>query len=447
MKGLKLKSMSTRRFARTVLMLGVAGATAGAALVVAASGAQAAVGDDPGNLVLSPSSGPTSTAVTWGTNDACPSGFQGSAILMAVTYGTTTVNTISAAVQAGPNPIAAGQVLSVNNPTVADVQSLTGTPNGGTDEWVVQCASGNSGVLGNLKEAQDIFVTFSANGSSYTTSSTGPSQIGSTTTLAASLSGSPITTGQSGQTITLTATVTDSDSSTPVGSVEFEQNGTEIGTASVTVASGVATTTVTLSGTSTIAFSAVYTPTNQVAYAGSTGTLSLPVEASGSQTAIGSPETITVSVAATGSLTVSIPSNPAVPLTVSGSTATGNINTVDVSDTRNTYPGWSVSGQETTAFTASGTTFSIPADNLGWVPGPATPSPLPTGVTLGPAITAGTTSGGLGDTGGVLASATPGAGGFGSFTFGAGLTLDIPAAAPPGNYGGSLTITYLEAGP
>jgi hypothetical protein len=136
-----------------------------------------------------------------------------------------------------------------------------------------------------------------------------------------------------------------------------------------------------------------------------------------------------------------------VDLAVSASgtlTATGLLTDATVTDTRNTLPGWSVLGQES-VFTGSGTAtgFSIPADDLGWVP--IAIDPLTGGATLGPPVAPGTSPGGLGDTAAVLAEAAAGSG-LGVNTLSADLTLNIPAGTRAGQYTGSFTITYLEVG-
>lgn len=63
-----------------------------------------------------------------------------------------------------------------------------------------------------------------------------------------------------------------------------------------------------------------------------------------------------VTVPATGTLTVTVAPGT-VTLTEQGTaapqTATGILNTITVADTRNTYPGWSVSAQDS-AFIGSG---------------------------------------------------------------------------------------------
>jgi hypothetical protein len=154
---------------------------------------------------------------------------------------------------------------------------------------------------------------------------------------------------------------------------------------------------------------------------------------------------VTVAVPQTGMLTVTV-STGAIDLALQGATAplvaTGSLNTVTVTDTRNTVPGWSVSGQDT-AFTGSGTaaSSSIPGDELGWAPS----GTVPAGATLGPSVAPGA-SPGLADAAQVLASAAPGAG-MGTASVSATLTLDIPATAHAGPYTGTLTITYLISGP
>jgi hypothetical protein len=134
-----------------------------------------------------------------------------------------------------------------------------------------------------------------------------------------------------------------------------------------------------------------------------------------------------------------------VTLAVSGSTATAATTKITVSDTRTTYPGWSVTGQDTTwtgAGTASGST--IPGDQLGWTP--ASSGTLPHGVTLGSQVTP--ANPGLGSTPAVLASAHSGNGnGYGTTVLGANLTLIIPVAQQPGSYAANLTISAVDANP
>jgi phosphate ABC transporter phosphate-binding protein len=259
----------------------------------------------------------------------------------------------------------------------------------------------------------------------------GPTQcVGTGTTLTAAPDPAVV-----GEIVVLTATTGGSDGTIQAGSVQFMADGAEIGPPVAVNASGVATTTATAGSAGTLELVAIFTPTDP-SYPASTGTDVVTVEP-GIDTV-----PVTATVPPTGTFTVTIPASAT--LTQSGAVATGYLTPIIVSDNRNTYPGWSVSGLAGNfAGTGLAVPYSIPADDLGWAPGTTT---LPAGITLGPAIVAGTNPGGLGDAGGVLADAADGYG-YGSYTFDAALTLDIPAAAPAGSYTGTLTITYLESGP
>jgi len=145
---------------------------------------------------------------------------------------------------------------------------------------------------------------------------------------------------------------------------------------------------------------------------------------------------------ATGGVTLT----PASPQVTPDETASGTLPTVTITDTRNTTPGWSVSGQEST-FTGPGTN-TIPGTSLGWTPafmGSAAGGALIGGAVAPTGADAGSTGPGLG-TAAVLAHAAVGTG-IGTNTVNAALLLDIPATAPPGAYTGSLSITYVTTGP
>jgi hypothetical protein len=439
-KKLKWRTAGLRRGA---VILGVVGLAAGAAFMTAGS-ALAGVGSQPGDLALSATSGALSSTPTWSTTDGCPSGFQGSAQLAEFAPGAT----------AGATP------ASRISPTVASVTTaFSGTLDGnvgallntagvnattpGTSEWAVGCWTGAGGT-GSVEYVQSTFVTVASGATTYTTSSTGPVVTATTTTLTASPS--PATTGA---TVTLTASVTAADGTVQPGTVQFEVGGTDIGSP-VDVNSGgtatPATTTTTFSSAGTEALTAVFTPTNSTTYSGSTGSFSLSVEQSGSLPATGSPVPISVTVPTTGTLSVSVV-NTAVPLTVNsaGTVATGTLGNVTITDSRNDYPGWSVTGQQSN-FTGSGSAsgFSISGDQEGWVP--AAVGSLVDGAVLGATVAPGTNPDGLGDTGATLISATPG-NGFGTNVANAALTLDIPAGQVAGAYAGSMTVTYLSVGP
>ena len=150
---------------------------------------------------------------------------------------------------------------------------------------------------------------------------------------------------------------------------------------------------------------------------------------------------LAVSVPTAGTFTLTVDTTDTVNLTVAGLTGTGATTAIGVSDTRNTYPGWSVSGQDgawTGSGTAAGGTFS--GNQLGWQP---TDTALAPGVTLGSAVTA--AAPGLG-TAAVLASAPHGLGnGYGTSTLGANLTLLIPPTAPAGPYTSGLTVSAVTS--
>jgi hypothetical protein len=426
MEGKKPKPSGVGRLARAALLLGVATATVGA-MVLSAGAANAAVGKDPGAVALSPTSGPTSSSPTWATTTACATGFQGSAVFKIVEPNGSTFS-----ISGGTNSVTAPFNGTLLDPISFIISQLPpGIPNGGTAELVVYCFSGAS-ETGTSDPEMSTFLTISSDGTTYTTSSTGPSGPTATTT---NLIASP-NPAQVGATVTLTATESAADGTNPAGSVQFESGGTDIGTAVAVNGSGVATTTTTFSGAGTVSLSAVFTPTNTTGYASSTGTYSETVTTTNPNSG---SEPISVSVPASGSFTLTVATGT-VNLTVSGSNATGVLNPVTVSDTRNTFPGWQVTGQEST-FSGSGTSagYSISGNQLGWAP---TDTSLGTGVTLGPTVTP--AGPGLGTTAGVLAQAAA-PNGTGTSVLGANLTLAIPASAAAGPYAGTMTITAVTA--
>jgi hypothetical protein len=221
----------------------------------------------------------------------------------------------------------------------------------------------------------------------------------------------------------------------PAGSVQFLAGLTDIGSPVAVNASGVATTTATFTSLGFQPLSAVFTPTS-TSYGSCSATYSefvQPATASGS-------EPLAMTVPASGSFTLTVGTGT-VPLVVSGSDATGSLNLITVTDSRNTYPGWSVSGQASDFFGSGGAAGgTISGNQLGWMPiGSVT-----TGATLGSTVTP--AAPGLGSTAAVLASAAPG-GGVGTSSLGANLTLDIPPSAAAGPYLSTLTITAVTTGP
>ena len=134
--------------------------------------------------------------------------------------------------------------------------------------------------------------------------------------------------------------------------------------------------------------------------------------------------------------------------------AKGRLLNITVTDRRSMRPGWSVSGQEAD-FTGTGAAAgdTISGNQLGWTPVIVSGSQLGwtpdlvafrRGVTAGPPVAP--ADPGLGTTAAILASAEEGSG-FGTYVLSASVVLDIPPTTVGGPYGGSLTITAVEAGP
>lgn len=151
-------------------------------------------------------------------------------------------------------------------------------------------------------------------------------------------------------------------------------------------------------------------------------------------TGVAGSQAVAVTLPPAGTFTVTVTPGPVILQPAGGRrVASGMLQDVTVAETRNYVPGWSVSGQAGGLRTA---------DELGWMP--VATSPLARGAVLGPASAPGT-PGGL-RTGSALAYASTRSG-IGTSTLSAGLVLDLPGRTLASLHSGSLTITYLEAGP
>jgi hypothetical protein len=257
-----------------------------------------------------------------------------------------------------------------------------------------------------------------------------------TTTTTVTASPDPVAVGGAA---TLTATETAADATHPAGQIQFVLNGADIGSPVAVNSGGVATmmTTFTSAGPQTV--QAVFIPAAGTSYAESTGTGTETAQAA-DPAAGAEPVAVTVPIA--GIFTVTVAPGT-VPLSATGLTATGTLQDVTVSDTRNYYPGWAVYGQQANfAGSASAAGSAISGNQLGWAP--VAVDTLADGATLGPSVAP--VSPGLGSVPGTLAYAGAGCG-FGTNVLSAGLTLDIPAATVAGPYSGNLTITYIETQP
>jgi hypothetical protein len=432
MKLRKLKSLKAGRLRRTVLALGLAGGLVGG-LLLSAGPAYAAYGSAPGDLSLSPTSGALTTTAGYATTEGCPTGYQASAVVEGATTTAGSYISVSSVMDASAGAVLTAAFTGTLAAPMATIESLGGFATGGTQELFVQCAS-ETGDTGNTENVMSTFVTYNT-ATTYETEAAPPST--STTTTLTSSNAAPTTCTS----VTLTATEVAADGTNPAGSVQFLSGTSDIGGAVAVNASGVATTTTTFSTAGTYSVTAVFTPTSS-SYASSTSSAVTETVTTGTSCTSGA-EPLSVDIATSGTFTLTVPTGT-VTLVVSGSTATGALNTITVSDTRNTFPGWSVTGQ-TSNFAGSGTAAgqTISGDQLGWVP---TDTALATGATLGPTVAPGTSPGGLEDTAAVLASAVPGGGG-GTSSLSANLTLDIPAAAFAGPYAATMTITAVTTGP
>jgi Bacterial Ig-like domain (group 3) len=442
------------RLKRAAAIFGVSAVVVGGAVLGTTQAQAATLGTDVGGVTLSPGSGSTTGTITYNAV-ACPTGFQGSGLLRLVD---PVDNHIVGNLAPINNSVASAFTGTLNAGILQTLASTDANVQGHAAEIAVLCTSAASG-QGTTQYFQDTFVTISADGTSYTTgNSSGPQSV----TVSLTASPNPATVGQS---VTLTAHVTPAGAT---GTIQFEDNGTNINSA-VNISGGVATTSFTPSAVNTAgeALTAVYNPTGAFTASGP-GTLSLPINAAAANSG---QIPLAVIVPATGTFTLTVDTTDWVVLNVTDPAnpvqATASTTPIVVKDTRNTFPGWSVSGQATpfsgtipaspagypaynpATVAADHGSQTIAADQLGWKPtGPAT---LPPGVALGSQVAAGTNPNGLGDAAQVLASVHAGTGngftGDSGLTLGADLTLAIPSGQEAGPYAGFLNITSVSALP
>jgi hypothetical protein len=428
MKG--IPAIRPKRLKQTAAALG-AGALVAGGSVLGATQAHATLGTGLGQVSLTPGSGPaTRTGIRYATTAACPSGFNGSAVL-------DLVDPRNPSLRNGVTHLAPVN----NNVTTPFSGRLNGTfglaeqvfPDvvGATSEVTIVCYA-RASAQGAAKAVQDTFVAISADGSTYRETNNDrppPTTNGArhAATMKLTASPNPATVGQF---VTLTAHVTPSSAT---GSVQFSAGGTAAGSP-VPVRNGWAAATTSFAVAGTEALSAVYIPTGK--FGGSIAHINLTVNSAPPNTGI---IPLAVTVPSSGSFTLTVDTMDTVTLTVNGDTAAAATTPIVVSDTRNTFPGWSVSGQDT-----AGSGATISGNQLGWIP--TTTSPLPQGVTLGGPVAP--ASPGLGNTPAVLALVHAGLDdGYGTITLGAHLTLAIPTSQATGLYTSGLNITSVSANP
>jgi hypothetical protein len=163
---------SPRRFRRAVLLCALVGITTWAGLATAGL-AQAANGSEPGNLILTPASGASTSRPTWSTTDGCPAGHQGSAEVSEFDSNGTLASRISIVVNGGLTAAFRGTF----DGNIGALLRVTDIKKGGAVKFAVGCYSLEGGT-GSVMFVQSTMVTLSSAGTSYTTSSSGTSGTG-----------------------------------------------------------------------------------------------------------------------------------------------------------------------------------------------------------------------------------------------------------------------------
>ena len=190
MKGIPMFRL--RWLKRRAVLLGAGTLVAGAALLGAAR-ANAAVGTQPGALVITPATGTTTASgLTYRTTTACPGGHQGSGVVRLVDPGTGATANASQVKNSVTAPFSGSL-----NATFAQLTGVFPGIKGATSEMAVYCFPSPSAV-GTPIAVQDTFVTINAAGNHYSISSNGG------TTAAATESPAPA----GGDTIPIGVTVT-----------------------------------------------------------------------------------------------------------------------------------------------------------------------------------------------------------------------------------------------
>ncbi len=165
---------------RWLVLLGVAGLTAGAGLLTAGA-ALAGVGAQPGDLELTQAgkvvtSGPLTTITDWESTAACPAGFQVSAQMSEWTTGSTPaeISLISPVTSAGlASPDFTGSLDGSGDPGPMLSEAGISASSPGTVEWVIGCHAGASGT-GAVEYEASTFISVAAGATDFTTSSASP---------------------------------------------------------------------------------------------------------------------------------------------------------------------------------------------------------------------------------------------------------------------------------
>jgi Bacterial Ig-like domain (group 3) len=198
-------------------------------------------------------------------------------------------SSLASAASAFPNSAAPAPLNTSPDPVAtlgpddADLTDFIGqvpaqTQSGYADVFQIRLATSGPGGVGTQPNGQYWDADVMVNPTAGTWTEVYPTSGTTAATTTTVLTASPANSAQQGTSVTLTATVTAADSTTPAGTVDFEQGGFPVGTGTLD-SSGVATLTTSNllpsapSGANAAPLSAVFTPTTSSAYTTSTGTL------------------------------------------------------------------------------------------------------------------------------------------------------------------------------
>lgn len=470
-------TLSLQRLKRAVAVAGagalvVGGAVLGTALSTTAAHAAVTHFGTGSGLTIAPATGGAgaeNTTTPTFQSTACPSGDNGSAtvnILDPTTPAGTSIQNINAstvsAVIAPANAAFSGSFQGTLLNEIAGDNITAGVQ----FEIAVECFSDSLATQGGTY-VNSTFGTINADGSfAFNQTFVGPAQ---SVNLTLTANPNPAT---SGQQVTLTATASVAGA---LGTVTFENNGTSLGTGSLSggtpSTASLIITAPTETATTNVPLTAVLTSPGTGFSAGTAGSLSLPVQPPpvNPTTASGTiPLAVTVPLSGTFTLTVNTTTWVVLNVNTAGTTGTAATTPIVVTDTYNSYPGWTVTGEATqwtgvtnpaaevpagypaaTDIPADHGSQHIAADQLGWTP--TNTGTLPTGVTLGSTIAPATAApNGLGDAFQTLAHGAPGVGSFtgaSGVTLGANLTLAIPSGQEEGPYAAFLNIDAVSGTP
>ena len=385
---------------------------------------------------------------------------------------------INYTVVAGPNPATSSAITAspVSPSTVGTNVTFTSTVTAadgsieagsvqfqadGVDFGAAQPIAGSASATGTASVATTSLAVGSRTITAVFTSTAGP-QTGSTGTTTYSVTAAPIdydttttltapTNGVAGSTQTLTATVDTVDPAgpTPVGTVQFKDNGVNLGLPVAVNGSGVATKNVAF-GPGQHSLTAVFTPTNEAAFNGSTSA-AVVYTASGAVF----PEDVQyiTGVIPAGTIIITTPYTQAIPLNLgtlalnsTGSMffASAAFEDIVITDTRAGNLPWTASAISSNL--TNGATGVINSQNVGltnlvptYTAGNALQAITVTNHPAAPGVAPGDTGTlGLGNAPHEIARASNGAG---TVEINGLLTLNAPSSTQAGTYNGTVTFT------